>query len=287
MPGPLHIFREHEVMRGLGMRACIGTWNTDQVAHGHDFLEVELIGAGTGWHHTASGRHRARAGDVFVLRPGAWHGYTDCDGLLIADLHITAGSLRGDAAFLLQMPSLRELLWLRPTSTGRYGVHEGSIPIAEVDPTIAQVEELARDIAERPANQPRLLGRLLTILGTLAEASGSGETPRTLHPAAAMLLQQIESEAERDWTLAEFAELVNLDRAYLTRLFRDHVGLPPMAYVARVRAERAADLLTNTDEPVARVGAMVGWPDPAHFTRRFRALAGTSPSDYRRKTQRA
>lgn len=284
-PGPLHIFREHELMGGLGLRACVGQWDRNQQAHGHDFLEVELIGAGSGWHVTAQGRHPAKAGDVFVLRPGAWHSYEDCQGLVIADVHITTGELHTDAAFLQQMPSLRELLLLRPTSTGRYGVYTTRIPECEVAGTMDQVHALARDIDERPANHPRLLGRLLTILGTLAEDVLDDDVAQTLHPAVSQLLEHIDATPEKEWSLTECALLVSLDHAYLTRLFRQHMGLPPMAYVARVRTERAARLLANTDEPIARVGARVGWPDPAHFARRFRDLAGICPSDYRRKVR--
>lgn len=273
-------------MRGLAVRACVGQWDRWQDAHGHDFLEVELIGGGSGWHVTAQGRHRARTGDVYVLRPGAWHAFEDCQGLLIADVHITTSALRTDVAFIQDMPTLRELLWQRPASAGHYGVYITSIPEQEVDSTIDQVRALEHDIAVRPSNLPRLLGRMLAILGTLAEAIGNNEADPGIHPAVASLLEHIDAQPERPWTLGELAGMVNLDRAYLTRLFQQHVGLPPVAYIARIRAELAAGLLANTDEPISRVGTQVGWPDPAHFARRFRALAGISPSDYRRHAHR-
>jgi transcriptional regulator GlxA family with amidase domain len=54
-----------------------------------------------------------------------------------------------------------------------------------------------------------------------------------------------------------------------------------MAYLDRIRAERAAGLLIETELPIATVGAMVGWHDPSHASRRFRATFGLSPSRYR------
>ena len=43
---------------------------------------------------------------------------------------------------------------------------------------------------------------------------------------------------------------------------------------------------TRTDDAVASIGAAVGWPDPAYFSRRFRAVFGVSPREYRHRHQR-
>ena len=63
--------------------------------------------------------------------------------------------------------------------------------------------------------------------------------------------------------------------------FKRWVGMPPIAYANRRRAERAAILLSTTDDPVAAIGAHVGWPDPSHFSRRFRREFGVGPRTYR------
>jgi AraC family L-rhamnose operon transcriptional activator RhaR len=59
-----------------------------------------------------------------------------------------------------------------------------------------------------------------------------------------------------------------------------------MRYLERLRARRAATLLSATDSTVAAVGAAVGWPDPAHFSRRFRVVFGASPRAYRQRLSR-
>ncbi|NUU22409.1 MAG: helix-turn-helix domain-containing protein, partial [Streptomycetaceae bacterium] len=53
----------------------------------------------------------------------------------------------------------------------------------------------------------------------------------------------------------------------------------------RLRAERAATLLAHSTLPTARVGAAVGWDDPTNFARRFRALVGLTPTEYRRRSR--
>ncbi|MBL1120176.1 helix-turn-helix domain-containing protein [Streptomyces sp. 110] len=56
-----------------------------------------------------------------------------------------------------------------------------------------------------------------------------------------------------------------------------------MAYLGRLRAERAAALLIETDLPVAAIGRRVSWPDPNCTSRRFRHHYGMSPAHYRER----
>ncbi len=53
------------------------------------------------------------------------------------------------------------------------------------------------------------------------------------------------------------------------------------AYIRAQRLGRARELLADPTLPAARVAAIVGLPDPAHFSRLFRAEFGCSPRDAR------
>ena len=75
-------------------------------------------------------------------------------------------------------------------------------------------------------------------------------------------MRLLEAAPERHWTLTELADELHLAPGYLVRLFKAGTGLPPMAYLARLRAETAAALLLHTDQPVTAIGRAVGWPDP-------------------------
>jgi AraC family L-rhamnose operon transcriptional activator RhaR len=47
--------------------------------------------------------------------------------------------------------------------------------------------------------------------------------------------------------------------------------------------QHAAFLLAGTEQPIAAIGARVGWPEPATFSHQFRRIQGTSPREYRRR----
>ena len=107
-----------------------------------------------------------------------------------------------------------------------------------------------------------------------------------LPSSVATALALIEDDVAFPWTLAELSRLTYVGPTHLARSFARSLGMPPMHYLTQIRAERAAVMLTRTDDTVASIGAAVGWPDPAYFSRRFRAVFGMSPRDFRHR-QRA
>lgn len=56
----------------------------------------------------------------------------------------------------------------------------------------------------------------------------------------------------------------------------------PMRHLERLRLERAMQLLRLSTHNLYDLAAAVGFCDAKHFSRRFHAIVGMTPSDYRR-----
>jgi AraC family transcriptional activator of pobA len=54
------------------------------------------------------------------------------------------------------------------------------------------------------------------------------------------------------------------------------------AYLDHTRMTEACRLLAYTRLPVAGIAFRLGYDDPSHFSKRFRAVCGMAPSAYRR-----
>jgi AraC-like DNA-binding protein len=261
--------------------------STDVESHAHDFLEIAVIGGGRGRHVTSQGEHDVRRGAVVILRPGAWHGFRECVDLTVANCCLSAQALRTDLAGLNDIRMLRRMLWTDPAASGAHGVAMVTVDQTAAQEAVAQIGHLERDLTTAASRPGRLLGRLVTVLGILAD--GRGPAPATaepvVHPAVAATVARLEATPARQWRLDDLARAVNLDPAYLGRLFTRHIGLTPMGFLARLRAERAATLLAHSTLSAAQIGAAVGWDDPTYFARRFRTLVGLTPSEYRRRSR--
>lgn len=91
---------------------------------------------------------------------------------------------------------------------------------------------------------------------------------------------------DRPPSLTQLADSVGANRFVLLREFRRRVGLPPHAFVLRLRVDRARALLAR-GQGVAEVAHALGFADQSHLSRVFKRNVGVSPAAYRRSVRLA
>jgi transcriptional regulator GlxA family with amidase domain len=82
-------------------------------------------------------------------------------------------------------------------------------------------------------------------------------------------------------TLHTLAEQVSSSPRQLRRAFAEVGGTTFASYLRDVRMVRAARLLTETDLPVHKIAAAVGYTEPSQFAKAFRRSYGAAPRGYR------
>lgn len=91
----------------------------------------------------------------------------------------------------------------------------------------------------------------------------------------------LEGNRDRVVRISELAELTNFSSWYLSKTFQSLYEESPQALSARLRLERAADLLRDTAMMIGEVAAASGFDNCCSFARAFRARFGVSASQYR------
>jgi AraC family transcriptional regulator of arabinose operon len=84
-------------------------------------------------------------------------------------------------------------------------------------------------------------------------------------------------------TVRAIADAVALSPSRFSHLFTEQVGIPPARFVELRRIERAQALLASSSLPIGAIAEAAGFSSQFHFATRFRALAGMSPSQWRRR----
>lgn len=111
-----------------------------------------------------------------------------------------------------------------------------------------------------------------------AGVAGTALHHRRVIDAAVARIRESPGEAP---TVAELAADGGYSVAHFTRLFREHVGLPPREFLVQQRIERARMLLRETPLSVSQIAAGLGYTSVFFFSRQFKQVTGMSPKGYR------
>ncbi|QEE43207.1 helix-turn-helix transcriptional regulator (plasmid) [Rhizobium sp. WL3] len=133
----------------------------------------------------------------------------------------------------------------------------------------------------------RLLARAagLEVLAELCRIGGAplASAKGGLAPwAQRRCLELMHAQLSEDISLDELAAEARLSPFHFARMFKHSLGVPPRAYLTRLRIEKACELLEDTDLPVTDIAQEVGYSSNQVLARVFLKHQGVSPSDYRR-----
>lgn len=87
---------------------------------------------------------------------------------------------------------------------------------------------------------------------------------------------------EEDFSCAEVAHKVGMNRQYFSSLFKKEIGEGFVDYLNRVRISKACELLENTTMRSYEISQIAGFRDESYFSRVFKKVVGVRPNEYRR-----
>lgn len=102
-----------------------------------------------------------------------------------------------------------------------------------------------------------------------------------LRSEARKAVELLHADLARHWSVGDLADELHLSKSQVGRVFVDAYGKSPIAYLTMLRTEKMADLLGNSDTPIAVIARNVGWSDADFAARQFRRSVGMTPSNYR------
>lgn len=227
-------------------------------AGAHDFCELIVSLGGKGILETDRGSVAAGASDVIVVPAGIPHYETTPD----TGWDVLWIGFRGRAE--RQWPAASPTLVtgaesLRPWALGLW--------------TWAQ-----RQWGPIGPELDHALAFLLAGLHRIHRSRRSSRPEDWLRRAIDFMHDQLSTEVSMD----EVAAAAGFSKGHFQRRFHATVGETPLAYLNRLRLERAAVYLRESPVPVCEIAAAVGFRDQRYFSRVWRKAFGVSPTRFRR-----
>ncbi|MFE5321629.1 helix-turn-helix domain-containing protein [Paenibacillus sp. NPDC056579] len=95
------------------------------------------------------------------------------------------------------------------------------------------------------------------------------------------IIDYVHTNFDKEISLGGIAQQLGLDMAYVSRCFKQEVGMTFMDYLLMLRLKHAKYLLANPDLTVGEIGEAVGYVNVNSFIRIFKKHEGVTPGQYR------
>ncbi|MBQ4045310.1 MAG: AraC family transcriptional regulator [Lachnospiraceae bacterium] len=126
---------------------------------------------------------------------------------------------------------------------------------------------------------------LVRFFGCILEALGIEDSDSHIYSResyANVALRYLNDNYMHKIRISELADLIGVERSYLSRVFYGEYHQSPRQYLLRLRMEKSEELLRGTSMSVSEIAASTGYEDARSFTKAFRQHYGMSPSEYRK-----
>lgn len=95
------------------------------------------------------------------------------------------------------------------------------------------------------------------------------------------IISSMEADCSYDWNLPELARQYYISVPQLIRRFKAETGMPPYAYLIKIRLQLAEIYLKSSNLSVEAIAGKVGFSGTSNFIAQFQKYYGTTPQRYR------
>jgi AraC-like DNA-binding protein len=260
-----YIWRHPEL---TGVELFRGAYKRYQASrHFHSGPAIGIVSRGAMSSYVRGATHTLPQGTVFLINPGEVHapGPALSDGWVLRAFYFSGDFYSGLARSLglgeLRFSQLfvRNRLLTQKLLSLHRNMEESGTKLDLETIILSVFEKIAQHYVEMP-----LMDR----------------KPKAEHGKVKRAKEFLIDNHRHALTLKEIAAVVELSPYHLLRVFHSTVGLTPHDFLTQTRVEKAKRLLClgNT---ISDTAMDTGFVDQAHFTRRFKAIVGVTPGQYR------
>ena len=150
---------------------------------------------------------------------------------------------------------------------------------ARIDELFAEMWALLPDCDTHHARQKttELLGLIDSIDARGTDVLDADADARIVGAAQTLMVRNIQTPLP----ISELAEACGISSTRLKNAFRAVLDTSVFQWYRALRIERAQQLLLETNLPISRVAAAVGYANPSKFSKAFQEHVGESPRTWR------
>lgn len=117
--------------------------------------------------------------------------------------------------------------------------------------------------------------------GSDSQSSPWLEGRNHIHPAVHRVQDAIAADPAQPWTRSQLARVAGASGRHLSRLFREHVGMPIVEYRNRLRVAVARELVLQSDLDMENIAERSGFGSTRQLRRAWHRVYRSSPTEIR------
>ncbi len=99
------------------------------------------------------------------------------------------------------------------------------------------------------------------------------------------IINYLDQHYKEDLIIAELASHFNMSASYFAHFFKQYAQKSVIEYVNETRILHAKNLLEKEEVPISEIALRVGFSDINYFSRKFKAITGITPTEYKKNLQ--
>lgn len=103
----------------------------------------------------------------------------------------------------------------------------------------------------------------------------------TIKESASQMMQYVHEHYNEEINLDSLAHFMHLNKSYVSRFFKETVGMTFSSYLRHYRIEQAKKLLRTSELTITEIAEQVGYPELTYFSRIFKKETNLTPNEFK------
>ncbi|NTL34016.1 helix-turn-helix transcriptional regulator, partial [Enterococcus faecium] len=110
-----------------------------------------------------------------------------------------------------------------------------------------------------------------------------GIITKKMNPFVRQTIEIIRENAYQKLSVKDIAVSLSIHENYLSRLFKNDMGISIKEYISEIKISIANDLLSSTEYSIQQISDKIGFSTVQSFSKAFKKANGVSPGVYRKR----
>ena len=271
---------------GLPIRVMLMDTQSKMKLHDHEFHELVVIFGGEGIHYTHNEKYRIGQGDVFLIKPGARHGYDNTNDLKLINILYLPEKIKLALYDLVNSPGYHAFFEVEPALRKQHGF-KSRLHLS--DTRLEYIRKLISSMGKelnsgKPEAMFMAISYFMQIIGFIARSYTKTEIPEQMDILAlSEVISYIEANYQHSITIPDLAKKASMSEITLYRMFKKAFNMSPVNYIISVRIAKAQEMLNSGKLSISEIAWNTGFTDSNYFSRAFKKFTGASPRLYRKQ----